>query len=357
MKRHILLCVVGTTPQIITETIYALCQKNIYINELIVITTSAGAKEIKNSLIDRGILEELIKDYKLPPIGFSPQKIHIIKSHDNSELSDIRTTLDNESAGDFICRIVSELTCDDNSILHCSIAGGRKTMGFYLGIALQLYGRKDDKLYHVLVNEEFENNPKFFYPPPKPKTFVKSLPDGKKMKVTTDKAKVELAELPFIRLRTFIDFQNKSLKDLIPVTQNEIDAVKRLQPLTFLTRSKEVKVGSREIKLSPSLWKFYFQFAKIKKEMCPDRSRAICGDCHDCFLPMKTDQQNKKGICTLLNLDESNIRTLMSKLNRALKQQIPFSYTAPYLITSYGQHHGKSYGLLIDKLKIIFLEE
>jgi CRISPR-associated protein (TIGR02584 family) len=34
-----------------------------------------------------------------------------------------------------------------------SIAGGRKTMGFYAGYALSLYGRAQDRMSHVLVEE------------------------------------------------------------------------------------------------------------------------------------------------------------------------------------------------------------
>ncbi|WP_442891844.1 CRISPR-associated ring nuclease [Dissulfurispira sp.] len=35
-------------------------------------------------------------------------------------------------------------------------------MSFYMGAALQLFGRPWDRLYHVLVTPEFESNPEFF---------------------------------------------------------------------------------------------------------------------------------------------------------------------------------------------------
>ncbi|MBF4102237.1 hypothetical protein INT80_01850 [Gallibacterium anatis] len=40
--------------------------------------------------------------------------------------------------------------------MHVSIAGGRKTMGFFAGYALSLYGRAQDSLSHVLVSAEYE---------------------------------------------------------------------------------------------------------------------------------------------------------------------------------------------------------
>ena len=42
---------------------------------------------------------------------------------------------------DAITALVRALTADPGSAVHASIAGGRKTMGFYLGYALSLFGR------------------------------------------------------------------------------------------------------------------------------------------------------------------------------------------------------------------------
>jgi CRISPR-associated protein (TIGR02584 family) len=61
---------------------------------------------------------------------------------------------------------VRELTADPDCAIHASIAGGRKTMGFYLGYALSLFGRPQDRLSHVLVSSPFESNQNFFYPLP-----------------------------------------------------------------------------------------------------------------------------------------------------------------------------------------------
>ena len=63
-----------------------------------------------------------------------------------SPLEDIRDRQDNESLGDFIATFIKEKAGDERSRLHCSLAGGRKTMSFYMGSALQLFGRPWDKL-------------------------------------------------------------------------------------------------------------------------------------------------------------------------------------------------------------------
>ena len=70
-------------------------------------------------------------------------------------------------------------------------------MGFYLGYALSLYGRAQDRLSHVLVSEPFENSIEFFYPTPYSR--VLQTRDGRL--ADTAMAEVTLAEIPFVSLR------------------------------------------------------------------------------------------------------------------------------------------------------------
>ncbi|MEF8766961.1 CRISPR-associated ring nuclease [Candidatus Accumulibacter contiguus] len=50
-------------------------------------------------------------------------------------------------------------------------------MGFFLGYALSLYGRPQDKLSHVLVSAPFESSLGFYYPTPS--SHVLELPGGR----------------------------------------------------------------------------------------------------------------------------------------------------------------------------------
>ena len=84
--------------------------------------------------------------------------------------------IDNEALADQIFAFVRELATSTDTCLHASIAGGRKTMGLYIGLALQFYGRPGDTLSHVLVNPALENR-EFFYPPPNGAAVV--LSDGR----------------------------------------------------------------------------------------------------------------------------------------------------------------------------------
>ncbi len=128
-----------------------------------------------------------------------------ICSTDGTELDDIYTKQDSEDTADFILNKVKELCRKgdplNNDILHVSIAGGRKTMSFYAGYALSLFGRIHDRLSHVLIESEpnkpseFEKSRNFYFPEQTTKvcTF-----DGKEL--NPREANLALAEIPVVKL-------------------------------------------------------------------------------------------------------------------------------------------------------------
>lgn len=201
--KRVLLAVSGLSPQIVTETIYALAsdaRHGPFIpTEVHLITTREGAQRAELSLLsdDLGWFHRLCTDFHLPGITFTRQHIHIIRDQQERGMDDIRSPEDNRAAADFITAQVRHFTADPQCALHVSIAGGRKTMGFFLGYALSLYGRAQDRLSHVLVSEPFENSIEFFYPTPYSR--VLQTRDGRL--ADTALAEVTLAEIPFVSLR------------------------------------------------------------------------------------------------------------------------------------------------------------
>ena len=144
--RRILLCVSGLSPQIVTETLYALTvigEPRFVPTEIHLLTTAEGAEWARLTLLsdDPGWFQRLRLDYGLPAIRFTLDTIHILRTAEGRLLSDIRSAADNEAIADAITSVVRELTADPGCAVHASIAGGRKTMGFYLGYALSLFGR------------------------------------------------------------------------------------------------------------------------------------------------------------------------------------------------------------------------
>lgn len=201
MQKRILLAVSGMSPQIVTETLFSLATRseNQFIpTDIFVITTADGKKQAEQQLLhpETGKFHQFCKDYAMPEIRFSAANIWVIENADGLPLNDIKTPQDNEAAADFITHKVRDLTRDENCALHVSIAGGRKTMGYYLGYALSLYGRKQDCLSHVLVTDKYESLREFFYPTP----YSQIIFDRDNKSLDAQDAEVMLAEIPFVRL-------------------------------------------------------------------------------------------------------------------------------------------------------------
>ncbi|NCA70646.1 MAG: TIGR02584 family CRISPR-associated protein [Sphingobacteriia bacterium] len=202
--RRLLIAVTGLTPQVVTETLYALaCRRDPpwLPHEVHLITTATGAENARlNLLVGKRWFHRLCEDYGLPPITFDETCIHVLIGDDGQPLEDIRTQAHNTRAADFIIETLRELTADPATELHVSIAGGRKTMGYYLGYALSLYGRPQDRLSHVLVSDPYETNRDFYYPTPYDHP-IHSRRGDKEITVDARNASVDLADIPFVQLR------------------------------------------------------------------------------------------------------------------------------------------------------------
>lgn len=200
-SRRVLLVLSGLNPQVVTETVFALAVNRLppFVPDAVhLVSTEAGAALARQALTGPGNqLAALCADHGLPDITLPEGHIHVVADRQGRPLADIRTPSDNEVAADFITELVRQFTSEADSVLHVSMAGGRKTQGFYMGYALSLFGRPHDELSHVLVAAPFEGLQAFYYPPPHPK--VVRLPNGQEVDLSS--AEVSLASIPFVRLR------------------------------------------------------------------------------------------------------------------------------------------------------------
>jgi CRISPR-associated protein (TIGR02584 family) len=253
------------TPQIITETIYALrvaAAEPFAVNEVRIVTTERGKQQAETTLITGGQLAALCREYDLGDIRFDADCIEVIRDGRGPGLQDIQTPEHNRIAADTITDFIRRLTIDPSTALHVSLAGGRKTMGYYIGYALSLYGRAQDRLSHVLVEEGFETTEQFFFPTRTP-GMMKNRRD---IYVDPSKAKVMLAEIPFVRLRGSLPPKLLETRTSFSeaVRWSNLDA----QPptLEISVQEKVIRCSGEKVKLTPAEMAFYTVFARAAKD-------------------------------------------------------------------------------------------
>ncbi len=320
--KEVFIFIAGSTPQVVTETICALAMKEppVYPDEIFIITTGKGKTIMQNALIDRGILRNLIKEYSLPSISLKETSFIIPANASGIALNDIRDESENEAMGDLITSFIRKKAENKSARIHCSIAGGRKTMSFYLGAAMQLFGRPWDKLYHVLVSPEFESNPGFYYKPKKDKIIECS---GKKLH--TSDAEIILAELPFIRLRNKLSLEGAGFKELVKEGQKEIDIALVQHELKVNLSEKTISIGKKRISLTPVNMMIYAAYLKQKLYRCKHPERIYCMDCTDCFpsiIELSTKTAIEEMAKDYMKMYPSRVDDLLYKYGDGLKQEL-----------------------------------
>lgn len=345
-SRRILLAVTGLSPQIVTETLYALGvavapgEAPFIPTEVRLLTTESGARLARTALLhpDGGQFHALLADY--PQLGqprFDDTHIHVIRGAAGEPLADIRTPAENASAADSITALMSELTRDPLAQLHVSIAGGRKTMGFYLGYAFSLFARPQDELSHVLVSSPFENHPEFFFPPATPRR----LATRSGQHLDTADARITLARIPVVRLR---HGQPQALLDGQASFGDTVAAIQRsLEPprLHVDLPRRRVLCGDVGVTLPPAQLAWLAWWARASQQgLGPQGWRDADAQA---FLDLYQrvvgiDAVAYENACRRLHdgMEKEFFEQNNAKLEAALKRQLGLAAT-PYLLATHGK--------------------
>jgi CRISPR-associated protein (TIGR02584 family) len=260
--RRILACVSGMSPAIVTETLFALVTQQDFIpDEVHVITTLKGRDRIRTDLLnpDTGPFHAFVREY-LPgrSIRFDDDTIHLIGAKDGNTRKDITTDDDNRAAANTLYRVLRELKSVPGTHLHASVAGGRKSMSFYMGQAFSLVAESQDRLSHVLVSDPFENPAlQFFYPPRTPRDF--SAADKQTGQTTlvanSANAHVQLADLSVIKLRSMLgEMPARAQRDFdfaIRLAQATLEPPKVRMVWSTIQQEGRVEMLGETVKMAP----------------------------------------------------------------------------------------------------------
>lgn len=252
---RVLLAATGKSPQVVTETFFKLATapetRRFVPSEVHLLTTTEGKKAADTLLepaVDVNPLLRLCREYGIRP---APQvHIHLLQGS-SGPLDDLRTERDNLDAGDTMLRVVRKLTSQVDSQVHFSIAGGRKTMGYMLGLCASLLARPQDQISHVLVREPYESMRDFYYPAPS----------------AVDPCPIDLPSLPFVRLRSFLpgvllqEATLKSMSDFIDGMLTRPTVQLRLVD-DASSRRLELALPGLTLQMPPKGFALYWLFAK-----------------------------------------------------------------------------------------------
>ncbi len=225
LSKTVLLVVSGMRPAILTSTIWALAHESppLIPDRVIVLTTVAGRDAIRRELFapfalgQRCVWDALRTAMAACDLdvagrlvfGDTAEDLRVFTIPDRSdrtrELSDLRTAFHYEQSADLVLDTVRTLTEVDDTRLIGSVSGGRKPLAPLLAGALGFLGRPQDRIVHVLVNEPFDNptlRPPLYFPAQaQSKHHYFDANAGKELMISSSAAKLELVDVPFVRLR------------------------------------------------------------------------------------------------------------------------------------------------------------
>ena len=255
--RRILVCATGLSPQIVTETVFALsvaATEKWTPDEIRLITTQRGAENARLLLLSEnpGWFRRLCSDWALPEIAFDDSHIQVLCDPNGKPLDDIRDDEDSNWAADGIAGLIRQLTADPGTEIHASIAGGRKTMGFFMGYAMSLWGRPQDKLSHVLVSSPFESRSDFFFPTPEPYVLTGTAPGQSALDAST--ARVWLGKIAFVRLRSILPKHCHSNQESFAKTIHAANMALGDVRLEMNTSTTSVRLNDSALALPPMQW-------------------------------------------------------------------------------------------------------
>ncbi len=363
--RRVLLAVVGLTPQVVTETLYALAvqRRPAFIpTRLRLVTTSEGAERIRLQLLDpeSGAFAAFASQYA-PELHrvLEESVIDVLRRPDGQEFADTADEEASAHAADRIASIAREETAQADAAIWASIAGGRKTMGFLLGYAMSLFGRRQDRLSHVLVNAPFEGHPGFFFPPRKPQVIFAQR-DNRPAR--TDDARISLAEIPFLRLREGLPRRLLEGKAGYAVTIAEAQSVLEPARMTIIVGQACVLCGDARIRMPPVDLAFTLWLARRRLAGAPDggainwRTARVPDFLQEHARVARGAAQASRVRATLkLGIPKDWFEQRVTRINKLFEDALGLSAGA-YMLRKSGKRPSTAYGLSPDLAEVTIME-
>ncbi len=280
---RVLFLLVGLTPQIITETVFALTRPGptqFMPTAIRIFTTGVGEQAILAQLLEwkPDPWRALQRDYALGALPqLDPSCITVLADDAGKAIEDIHDRAALLAAGTAVLDALREVIASaqgSQTAIHLSIAGGRKSMGTLAAQAMGLVGRVQDRLSHVLVSPPFEDAPEFFFPSRRSRYLHVRLPLGRPGDQPTwsledaSKARVELVDIPFLRVGALLPAKvrgrmgSASYAELVGQAQDALSLPRMLISLS----TASVRAAGRTFKMGFKALAFLVTLAARREE-------------------------------------------------------------------------------------------
>ena len=367
--RRILLAVLGPASQPLTSTLYALVvpveggAPRFVPTAIHVVTTAAGRDRARRELLDpeNGWFFRFCRDCRLDPraIAFGDESF-IVVERDGRPMEDAATAADLTAVAATVFRLVRRLTADDGAAVHASLSGGRRTMGFYLGHALSLYARPQDRLSHVRIDSPFAAAADWSHPTP-----TAAPPPGPTLDGSAPR--IRLVDIPIVRLRDQLPFR---AIDALPPPGASGPRPSPALPRPALAvhcRRALLIVGGDSVRLRPADFAFYAVLARRRVDgrgFVNHRTPDLAGEYlreYARATARTTDRwaPNIERVRRRLRngADRQWFEQRKARVNHVLRTTLGAWLGRPYQIGAEGRRPDTRFGLLVDPARIVFHDD
>lgn len=353
--KNILLAVVGMSPEVITETLYALHMQGRSIDAIHCITTGEGKKKLLGSIFSGRNKDNQVRnfclEYDMPPEAISAdpnENLHILTDQDGEELDDILSPEDNEIMLTKCLELAWRFTQDSKDAVFFLVAGGRKTMASCLTLAAQFYGRSQDRLFHVLVSPKWVEECEFWFPRKTPEAIKdrSRAPRGMSSEVS-----INLINIPFPKVRGLLS------GDILKTAAIPADLMANLirdenQNFIIDWKNKKLKLFEIELDIQPREVALYLYIALLNEQLKDNGQFAFpreIGDHRDKIIQLYRIITNNNDAD--LKIDTDNFGPDRTKLNEKINHA--FGRLASGLCIESMKVEGETmYGINFDRSRI-----
>lgn len=258
-QKVVLISVVGMSPAVVTETIWALHKEEpeLVPDEVKLYTTRKAWENATKALLNRdngpSVWDELQQKIGKEMI----LKKHIFEDQQGGELEDIVTDSDQELVADQLLKGVREYKNPQQEVCRvvASLAGGRKSMSALMYAVMSLAAEADDIITHVLADEQASACRNFFFPEQECQHLTARI-NGQEHPFTAADVHLSLAAIPFVPLAALVknsDFDaSGSFSRLVQNTSRVVAKVGPAQTQLRISKSQcKVFINNNSLLLEP----------------------------------------------------------------------------------------------------------